>query len=510
MLTYLVAFGLAFVVAAGLTPLLRAAAPFIGGVDQAKSSRKVHKAPIPRIGGVAIVAAFFVPLTGLFIYRNDVSALFLRDTSRTAGLFVGGLAIAALGFYDDLRGANARLKFVVQFAVAGLMFALGYRIEAIANPFGAPVALGLLALPVTLVWIVGVINAMNLIDGLDGLAGGVAAIAVGLIFAVAFNQPNVLLCLFMAALGGALLGFLLYNFNPATIFMGDTGSMFLGFVLAVTSIASNQKSSAAVAMLVPIVALGLPIADTALAMLRRALRGRPIFSADREHIHHKLLAAGLSHRQAVLVLYGIGLVLALAAFTISYANSAEVALTLVGLGLGTVLALRGLGYLKVSPDAGRSNAESRERNQTLRAAVRDIGQKLRGAERLDVVWDAVKYLGPALDAGSMTLSVVVKAGTAETQTNVLAWHAEAPGEAQPHLPCTVRLDLEPRQAASNGPLLGHVEVVWTDGRREVQRDDEIALEMLVDHLEGALDRLRTDVVPAPSNVIEMRRRGDVE
>ena len=175
--------------------------------------------------------------------------------------------------------------------MAGLLYKLGFRIDAIANPFGEPIALGWASLPFTMFWIVGVINALNLIDGLDGLAGGVALVAVITTFLVSLQRGHPLMMLFSAALAGAIVGFLFYNFNPASIFMGDTGSMFLGFVLAATAIQTNQKASTAVAVLIPAIALGLPIMDTLLAIGRRAVRGRPLFQADKEHIHHRLIAA---------------------------------------------------------------------------------------------------------------------------------------------------------------------------------------------------------------------------
>ena len=192
--------------------------------------------------------------------------MFYEHPQSALGIFLGGLAIACLGVYDDVKGSGAGKKFAVQFGVAALMYYLGFRVERLANPFGADIELGLFAIPFTLFWIVGVVNAMNLIDGLDGLAGGVALFAVATTFIVAFNQPNPLMMLFMAALAGAIVGFLFYNFNPATIFMGDTGSMFLGFILAASAIRTNQKSTTAVAILMPIIALGLPILDTMLAM----------------------------------------------------------------------------------------------------------------------------------------------------------------------------------------------------------------------------------------------------
>ncbi|AKU93097.1 Undecaprenyl-phosphate N-acetylglucosaminyl 1-phosphate transferase [Vulgatibacter incomptus] len=315
-----------------------------GFVDHVSSARKIHARPIPRLGGVAIVAAFFTPLLGLLVLESSTGRMFLADQSRALGLFIGGAAIAALGIYDDIRGANAWAKLCIQIPIALLMFQLGFRVEVIANPFGEPITLGWLALPITMMWIIGLINAVNLIDGLDGLAGGVALFAIGVTFIIAVARGQPLMVLFSAALAGAVLGFLFYNFNPATVFMGDTGSMFLGFVLATTSLQVNQKSSTTVALLIPIVALGLPIFDTSLAFSRRMLSGRSPFSADRGHVHHRLLDAGLSHRQAALVLYGCCMVLSVAALTLTVANNVVTAALLASLLVGAVSFARKLGY----------------------------------------------------------------------------------------------------------------------------------------------------------------------
>jgi len=494
MLTNLVAFMLAFAASALLTPLVRLVAPLVGGLDRAASSRKVHTTPVPRLGGVAIAVAFYVPLAGLFVYVNDISRLLLRDNARVTGLLAGGVAIALLGLYDDLHGANARVKFTVQILVAVLMYMLGYRIEGVSVPWADTLWLGPLSGPLTVLWIVGIVNAVNLIDGLDGLAGGVAFIVVGLNFAVAFNRPDVLMCLFMAALGGAVAGFLLYNFNPASIFMGDTGSMFLGFVLAVTTIQSASKGAAVVSMLVPIVALGLPIADTLLAMLRRALRGRPIFAADREHIHHKLLAMGFTHRGAVLALYGVCLMLAAAAFALTYASSHQIALLLGGLGLLAAGGMRLVGF-RVDREWLRENAAARTRNQDLRALVRDVGRRLQGAEQMDALWESVKTVGAALGARELSLSLVVKEGGGEQVHSVLIWRPDgsAAGPRPGAAGCAVTLDLQhPGTALETGAPrpLGQLRVAWTSERRVVERDEEIALEMLADHVETALDRIR--------------------
>jgi len=292
MRTSVVAFLLSLLCGTILTPIVRRLAHRYGALDHARSSRKIHGQPIPRLGGIAIVIAFYTPLVGLLLFQTGVGQLFYAERDHVIGLFAGGLSIAALGLYDDLRGANAWKKFLVQFAVAGLLYYLGFRIDVIANPLGSEIHLGWVSLPFTVFWIVGVINALNLIDGLDGLAGGVALVAITTTFLVSLQRGHPLMMLFTSALAGAIVGFLLYNFNPASIFMGDTGSMFLGFVLSATAIQTNQKSTTAVAVLIPAIALGLPIMDTLLAIARRALRGRPLFQADKEHIHHRLIAAG--------------------------------------------------------------------------------------------------------------------------------------------------------------------------------------------------------------------------
>ncbi len=345
MLTAPIAFAISSVSAAVLTPVVRAFAVRRGLLDRAEVQRKIHRRPVPRLGGVAIVAAFYVPLLGLLLVQSSVGTLLRAEPLEVVGLFAGGLAIAALGFYDDLHGANAWKKLSVQLTVGALMYGLGFRIDVIAHPFGPAIDLGALGLPFTMLWFAGVMNAVNLIDGLDGLAGGVALIGLGSSYVLAALRGDSLMMLFSAALAGAVLGFLLYNFNPATIFMGDTGSMFLGFVLAAAAIQTHQKSDTAVGLLAPIVALGLPIGDTLLAMIRRAARGRPMFHADREHVHHLLLAKGWSQRRACMALYGVALLLGTAAVLLGRVTSGRsAALLLMPLVAGAALFLRWLGY----------------------------------------------------------------------------------------------------------------------------------------------------------------------
>ncbi|MFN7135246.1 MAG: MraY family glycosyltransferase, partial [Myxococcales bacterium] len=338
----------------------------------------------------------------------------------------------------------------------------------------------------TMVWIVGVINAMNLIDGLDGLASGVALVAVATNFIIAASRGNVLMMLFMAALGGAILGFLIYNFNPASIFMGDTGSMFLGFVLATSSIITNQKSSATVAMVVPILALGLPIMDTFLAMLRRALRGLPLFSADKEHIHHKLLALGYSQRRAVLTLYGVCLVFGALALGLTFANGLQTALLLAVTALIVFVLVRQLGYLSLrAPEI----SAARQRNLAVREQVRSIGERLQTAALPAHAWEAVQPLGRTMNVAELSLQMVALTEAGAKETSEFVWKTDG-GEGEA---LVIRLPIE-----AAGQTFGTIEVAWRDGRRGIDRDDEIALELLRDHLAAAGRRFAN----APSNVVK--------
>jgi UDP-GlcNAc:undecaprenyl-phosphate GlcNAc-1-phosphate transferase len=347
MRTAAVAFLASSATAAVLTPAVRNLAHRCGWLDHALTSRKIHGKPIPRLGGLAIVLAFFAPLVALLFVNSGVGSQFYAMPRRAFGLFAGGLAIAALGVLDDLRGTGAKTKFLVQFAVAGAMYWLGYRIDVLANPFGPDIQLGLLGLPFTLLWIAGVINAMNLIDGLDGLAGGVALIAVVTTFVLAAKGGGApLMVLFTAALAGAVLGFLFYNFNPASIFLGDTGSLFLGYVFAVLSLQSLQKGATAVIVLAPLLALGFPILEVGLTFVRRALVSgmASVLRADHEHIHHRLIARGMTHRNAVLTLYVACIGLGGFAFLAVLANGQGKALLVAIVATAIIAGVRALGY----------------------------------------------------------------------------------------------------------------------------------------------------------------------
>lgn len=489
------AFLLSVGVSALLTPMVRRLALLLGAVD-AGGGRKVHAGTIPRMGGVAIVVGFYAPLTALLFLDAGINALYLEDIRRVLALFVGGAAITALGVWDDLRGADARKKFAVQFSVGALVYAAGYRVELLSNPLeGGSVDLGMLSLPITLLWVAGVINALNLIDGLDGLAGGVALFVLGTLFALGYLQDRVLVMLFCAALGGATLGFLFYNFNPATIFMGDTGSLFLGFVISVMSIQGSQKSSTAVAVAIPLLALGLPLADTALAMFRRILRGRNPFSADREHIHHKLLDMGLTHRQAVLVLYGACLLLAGAALTMTFLNSAEASALLVAVGLVAVAVFHRMGYLQLQT--------LRHEVTVGRATTRALRDK---RERVRLILEAreTPYCAPEFLQGLTAAANVV--GFSEVRLtlrapvlglesdHVMGANLRNAAEEPKVFTAQYRLD------GPSGPLCD-VAYTFLDGRTRLSPDDASLLDLLHDALATRLEESTTR-----SNVVPLKRR----
>ncbi len=280
------------------------------------TDRRIHLRAVPTVGGAAIWASFFVAVA-LGASLPGGRALL---SEKLRGLFYGGTMVLLLGLYDDTRIAPAWVKMLVQISAALVLVKFGYQIQVIANPLGGSVSLGLFGIPLTVVWVIGVVNAVNLIDGLDGLAAGICAIAGMSLFVSGFLFGFGLSSLLATGVVGSALGFLRHNFYPAKIFMGDTGSMFLGFCLAAISLAGAGKSVALVALLVPVVALGLPILDTLLAVMRRTKRRINIFQSDKEHIHHKLLELGLSHRGVVLLLYGVSVLFGVLAVGLATAD----------------------------------------------------------------------------------------------------------------------------------------------------------------------------------------------
>src|SRR5688500_18324050 len=351
MISTSLAFILALAITAIVTPIVRDFALRRKLAHAPRADRDMHQSPIPRIGGIAIAVGFMAPLVALFVLDTGISNFIQRDPewlNYVIALVGGSIAIVAIGLYDDLKNANAYQKLAVQILVAGFVWGLGVRIDVIGL-FGTRIETGIFSLPITILWILVVINAMNLIDGLDGLASGVALGAILPNRSLAVYNQNVVMMVLMAALGGAILGFLIYNFRPASIFMGDTGSMFLGFVLATGAILGNVKAPATVSMIAPVLALGLPIMDVLLAVFRRSMAGTPLFHADNDHVHHRLIKRGLSHRRAVLVMYGVSFFLAAGALGSVFMRGRLAALLVLVLAIGLGLFIRRLGYLWTLP-----------------------------------------------------------------------------------------------------------------------------------------------------------------
>lgn len=282
-----------------LTPLVTALARRVGALDH-PGPRRIHRRPIPTLGGLAMVVAALGVAWAARLLPGPAQILEFRPL---LGLTLAAVPILVLGVVDDVRGVSPWIKLLVQAGAAVILHQHGFGVPAITNPFGGSIESGALDLPLTIAWVLIVMNAINLIDGLDGLASGVVLIASATLWWVGKSHGNFYVMFVASILIGTTFGFLRYNFPPARVFMGDTGSQFLGLALAAVSLLENRKGTATITLLFPLVAMAVPIADGALAFLRRLVARRPIFHADSEHIHHRLLRLGLSHRDAVLVLW---------------------------------------------------------------------------------------------------------------------------------------------------------------------------------------------------------------
>lgn len=324
---YIAALVLAGVASSLLTPFIVRLAHHVGMVDEV-GERRMHDVPKPRIGGIAVFFGFaFAMFAVLGIALTHVHGFFPVDPSDTLpeqlreqllgvhnllGLLFGGLLILGVGLWDDLMGMRPRYKFVAQFIVAGISMVYGFTIGDVQNPITHQYVDFPLwfSIPITLFWYVAMMNAINFIDGLDGLLSGFTAISCLFLFAIALTKGNPVVALVVISLAGATLGFLPYNFNPARIILGDTGSLFIGYVFATVAIIGTSKTAIAVGLIAPMVVLALPIIDTAVVIYRRARSGKKITEADRGHFHHQLIFRyGLNVRQAVLLIYAICIVL---------------------------------------------------------------------------------------------------------------------------------------------------------------------------------------------------------
>jgi UDP-GlcNAc:undecaprenyl-phosphate GlcNAc-1-phosphate transferase len=349
--------------------------------------RHLHSTPLPRLGGVAIFIAFSLSLVAaaaLAFYIPHLDSAF--SFKKILTILIPASVVFLLGVYDDLYSAGPYLKFSVQAIAAVMLFAGGLRVLNLPVLFGEHELPWFVALPLTILWVLAVTNAFNLIDGLDGLAAGSALFSTLVAFVVALLNGQSLIIVMTIALAGAILGFLRYNFNPATIFLGDSGSLFIGFLLSALALAGAQKAPTIVAVAIPVVSFGLPILETTLSIIRRLVSGRPVFTADREHIHHKLLQHGLSHRQVVIVLYGVSAVFALLSLFLLWPTGSSLGLVLAVLGIGIWIGVQRLGYLELG-ELGRVAQRTLEQRQIVinNLAIRRATEELKSARDYDQI-----------------------------------------------------------------------------------------------------------------------------
>ncbi len=390
------------------------------GLVDACGVRKAHRSSVPRIGGLAIMAAMLAMSVPAIILDNVIGEEFRAILPQVVALLAGAVFIAIVGLVDDIRGLSARVKLSAQVAAALAVCAFGVRIDSITIGQWFRLDFGWLAWPITVFWIVGITNAVNLIDGLDGLAAGISAATCGVIAVFSFYTNQPVMAVLMLALLGGLTGFLKSNFHPAKIFMGDCGSLFLGFTLAGASVMCTMKSAALVGLALPALTLGLPIFDTLFSILRRILQRRSIFAPDRSHIHHRLLDMGFRQRRVVVIMYMVTLAAGgMGMFMMITRDAGTLIVFACALAL-LILVFRTTGTVRLQECAGnlrRCLAFARQARQDKRACE---SAELHRAETLDAWWTGLCTAAEKMNFSRLSLSLSGPGGSPVT----LVWLAE--------------------------------------------------------------------------------------
>jgi len=373
---YLLCFLFSVVLAAVCTRFVRNRAIRWGWATGPQLDRHIHTTSVPRLGGIAVFFSFVFIGTTAVLVSKYAGFGHLLPVSALLSVLVAGSLIFVLGLYDDFRGISPYWKFGVQALAAIILYGGGLGVQQLDLFSAGHLLSATVGFPLTVVWVLLITNAFNLIDGLDGLAAGSAFFSTIVLFVSSLFVSNITVTLLTITLAGVILGFLRFNFYPASIFMGDSGSMFVGFMLAALALCGSQKAPTMIAVAIPVVAFGFPIVDVMLAVSRRFLSGKPLFDGDRNHIHHKLLNRGLSQRGAVLVLYGVTAAFALMSLVILH-DSALIALVLAIIGIGVVLGVQYLGYTEFAELQGilrRTSARRRSiaNNVEIRLAIESI------------------------------------------------------------------------------------------------------------------------------------------
>jgi UDP-GlcNAc:undecaprenyl-phosphate/decaprenyl-phosphate GlcNAc-1-phosphate transferase len=480
-----------------LTRYVRALASARGWVETPSAGRHLHIRPLPRLGGVAVFLSFVLSVGLALLVGEWYRPLGLALSFRAVlSILLPGTVIFLLGVYDDVHPIGPYAKFAVQGLAAAMLFAFGLRIFGLPLFFGHHTFSWIISFPLTVLWVLAITNAFNLIDGLDGLAAGSALFSTLVVFVVALVSHSPLVSLMTLVLAGAILGFLRFNFNPATIFLGDCGSLFIGFVLSALALRGMQKTPTIVAVAIPVVSFGLPILETSLSVLRRFISGRPVFSADREHIHHKLLQLGLSQTQVVIVLYAVSAVFALLSLFLLWPTGSTLGLVLLVLGTGIWLGVQHLGYLEFG-ELRRVAQRTIEQRQIFvnNLAIRRATEELRAARDYEEVcsillaaftssdFDAFDLRGPWLPEESPQIPGLQNALT--DGRRCLRWRRQ--GSRSAHETegfWTLSLTLV---TASNHPR-GSMIMYRAYGNRDLQLDINLLTSMFPVALAEALDR----------------------
>lgn len=419
--TYFALFVISTVASLIITPLIRRLCERFQLLDVPRDGRRVHRRAIPRLGGVALYLSCAIALSTLPFVDNLLTQTLGSRSSDLVLAFLPGTLVFLLGIYDDLRGTNATVKFVALGLIATLFFAMGGRIDALSVPFVGSVQLPpLVSYVVTILWLVGIANAFNLIDGIDGLASGAALFASVVILVLSVAQERPVMIVVALVLCGSLAGFLRYNFNPASIFLGDSGALFVGFILAALSVLGTQKAVTAVAVVVPILAFGFPVVDTVMTMGRRLVSRRPMFEGDNEHIHHMLLARGWSQRKVALVLYGVCASFGLAAVIFPATGSKVTGVLLFVVSVAIIIAVGHLRYHEI--DEIRAGVRRTVGDRRLRVAkniqVRRAARALVKASDLHEIFEAVSHM---LEFGEFTFANAQVGQAGHANVNELAF-----------------------------------------------------------------------------------------
>jgi UDP-GlcNAc:undecaprenyl-phosphate GlcNAc-1-phosphate transferase len=441
--TYIIIYIGSALVALAATPVIARLARAIGLVDK-PGVRKVHVSAVPRVGGVVIMLAMLATTLPVLLANSDLAEEMARPPAQAGDeqaigttpiseytpaqmqthvllLLAASVFIGLVGLVDDVRSLPAIYKLTGQIVAAAALCWADIRIERIVLSAEVTIEFGVLSWPITILWIVGITNAVNLIDGLDGLAAGISAITCGVIAVFSLITGQVVMTVLMLGLLGSLTGFLVFNFNPAKIFLGDSGSMFLGFLLAAASVLSATKTYAVVALAMPLLALGLPIFDTLFSMMRRALNRRSLMSPDRGHIHHRLIDMGLEHRQAVIVMYAVTAAAAGLGLLMIFTRNIGIVLVLVVALIPIIAVFRMVGAVRFrqAVDALQQNRALARQDRRHQKGFEEMLLRLQEARTFDQWWRALRRSARRL--GFVRMSLVIDDPSVPTSRH--AWRS---------------------------------------------------------------------------------------